>query len=107
MSKISFDERVINFIYTIQKHLLGNVVCSLIMLIVYPQSLTNADVFGQGNSNMVWESWKLLGVSSYQAVAHTCIRHCKLASPSVNKPYAHRRRACDSRNYRRVIVKIN
>ena len=55
MSKISFDERVINFIFTIQKHLLGNVVCSLIMLIAYPQSLTNADIFGQGNLNMVRE----------------------------------------------------
>ena len=28
----------------------------------------------------------------------------KLASPRVNEPYAHRIRACDSRNYRRVIV---
>ena len=36
----------------------------------------------------------------------TCIRHCRLASPRVNEPYAHRRRACDSRNYRRVIVEI-
>ena len=37
----------------------------------------------------------------------TCIRHCRLASPRVNEPYAHRRRACDSRNYRRVIVEIS
>ena len=28
------------------------------------------------------------------------------ASPRVNEPYAHPRRACDSRNYRRVIVEI-
>ena len=28
----------------------------------------------------------------------------KLASPRVNEPYAHQIRACDSRNYRRVIV---
>ena len=37
----------------------------------------------------------------------TCIRHCRLASPRVNEPYAHRRCACDSRNYRRVIVEIS
>ena len=37
----------------------------------------------------------------------TCIRHCRLASPRVNEPYAHRQRACDSRNYRRVIVEIS
>ena len=30
----------------------------------------------------------------------------KLASPRVNKSYAHQIRACDSRNYRRVIVEI-
>ena len=30
----------------------------------------------------------------------------KLASPRVNEPYAHQIRACDSRNYRRVIVEI-
>ena len=30
----------------------------------------------------------------------------KLASPRVNKPCAHQSRACDSRNYRRVIVEI-
>ena len=30
----------------------------------------------------------------------------KLASPRVNEPYAHLSRACDSRNYRRVIVEI-
>ena len=29
------------------------------------------------------------------------------ASPRVNEPYAHRRRACDGRNYRRVIVEIS
>ena len=40
-------------------------------------------------------------------MAHTCIRHCKLASPCVNKAYAHWRRVCDSRNYCRVIVKIS
>ena len=52
---------------------------------------------------------KLLGVESDTAMAHscTCIRHCRLASPRVNEPYAHRRRACDSRNYRRVIVEIS
>ena len=51
---------------------------------------------------------KLLGVLSDHAMAHTCtIRHCKLASPRVNEPYAHLRRACDSRNYRRVIVEIS
>ena len=31
----------------------------------------------------------------------------KLASPRVNEPYAHQIRACDSRNYRRVIVEIS
>ena len=30
----------------------------------------------------------------------------KLASPRVNEPYAHQIRACDSRDYRRVIVEI-
>ena len=51
---------------------------------------------------------KLLGVLSDHAMAHTCtIRHCRLASPRVNEPYAHLRRACDSRNYRRVIVEIS
>ena len=30
----------------------------------------------------------------------------KLASSRVNEPYAHQSRACDSRNYRRVIVEI-
>ena len=51
---------------------------------------------------------KLLGVLSDHAMAHTCtIRHCKLASPRVNEPHAHLRRACDSRNYRRVIVEIS
>ena len=39
-----------------------------------------------------------------------CIIHVsaivKLACPRVNEPYAHQSRACDSRNYRRVIVEI-
>ena len=30
----------------------------------------------------------------------------KLASPHVNEPYVHQIRACDSGNYRRVIVEI-
>ena len=30
----------------------------------------------------------------------------KLASPRVKEPYVHQIRACDSRNYRRVIVEI-
>ena len=30
----------------------------------------------------------------------------KLACPRVNEPYAYQSRACDSRNYRRVIVEI-
>ena len=30
----------------------------------------------------------------------------KLAFPRVNEPYAHQSRACDNRNYRRVIVEI-
>ena len=51
----SFDERVIHFIYTIQEHLLEIVVCSLIMLIAYLQRMTNADILGQGNLNMVSE----------------------------------------------------
>ena len=51
---------------------------------------------------------KLLGVLSDHAMAHTCtIRHCKLASSRVNEWYAHLWRACDSRNYRRVIVEIS
>ena len=51
----SFDERVIRLIYTKQEHLLEIVVCSLNMLIAYPQRLTNADILGQGNLNMVSE----------------------------------------------------
>ena len=30
----------------------------------------------------------------------------KLASPRLNEPCAHQIRACDSRNYRRVVVEI-
>ena len=51
----SFDERIIDFTYTIQVHLFEIAVCSLIMLIGYPQSLTNADILGQGNLNLVRE----------------------------------------------------
>ena len=51
----SFDERIINCTYTIPLHLLGIVVCSLIMLKDYPQSLTNADILGQGNLKLVSE----------------------------------------------------
>ena len=51
----SFDERIINWTYTIQEHLLGIAVCSLIMLKDYPQSLTNANILGQGNLNLVSE----------------------------------------------------
>ena len=50
----------------------------------------------------------VIGILSDHAMAHTStIRHCKLASPRVNEPYTHLRRACDSRNYRRVIVEIS
>ena len=38
-----------------QEHLLEIFICSLIMLIDYPQSLTNADILGQGNLNLVSE----------------------------------------------------
>ena len=59
----SFDERIINWTYTIQEHLLGIAVCSLIMLKDYPQSLTNADILGQGNLNLVSEkSRKIQGI---------------------------------------------
>ena len=51
----SFDERIINCTYTIQERLLGIAVCSLITLKDYPQSLTNADILGQGNLNLVSE----------------------------------------------------
>ena len=51
----NFDERIIDFTYTIQEHLFEIAVCSLITLIDYPQSLTNADILGQGNLNMVRE----------------------------------------------------
>ena len=65
----SLDKQIINFAYSIQEHLLEIVICSLIMLIDYPQSLTNADILGQGNLNLVreksgnftfynlWEPW--------------------------------------------------
>ena len=38
-----------------QEHLLGIAVCSLIMLKVNPQSLTNVEILGQGNLNLVSE----------------------------------------------------
>ena len=44
-----------DFEYSIQMQLLEFIVCSLIMLIDYPQSLTNADILGQGNLNSVSE----------------------------------------------------
>ena len=49
-----FDERIINFI-TIQEHLLETAVCSLTVHIDYLQNLTNADILGQGNLNLVSE----------------------------------------------------
>ena len=59
----SFDERIIDFTYTIQEHLFEIAVCSLIILLDYPQSLTNADVLGQGNLNWVSEkSGKTQGI---------------------------------------------
>ena len=51
----SFEERIINCTYTIEEHLLGIAVCLLNMLKDYPQSLTNADILGQGNLNLVSE----------------------------------------------------
>ena len=56
----SFDERIIDFTYTIQKHLLEIAVCSPIMLIDYPQSLTNGNILGQGNLNLVSKSQGIL-----------------------------------------------
>ena len=50
----SFDERIINFI-TVQEHLLEIAVCLLTFLIDYPENLTNADILGQGNLNLVSE----------------------------------------------------
>ena len=50
----SCDERILNFI-TIQEHLLEIAICSLTNLIDYPQNLTNADILGQGNLNLVSE----------------------------------------------------
>ena len=38
-----------------QKHLLEFAVCSLTVFIEYPQNLTNADILGQGNLNLVSE----------------------------------------------------
>ena len=48
-------ETIINCTYTIQEHLLEIAVCSLIMLVDYPQNLTNADILGQENLNLVSE----------------------------------------------------
>ena len=45
---------IINFT-TIQEHLLEIAVCSLIMLVDYPQTLKNANIWGQGNWNLVSE----------------------------------------------------
>ena len=48
---------------TIQEHLLEIAVCSLTALIGYRQNLTNADILGQGNSNLVSEkSGKIHGI---------------------------------------------
>ena len=52
----SFEERIINCTYTIQEQSLGIAVCSLIMLNDHPQSLTNANILGQGNFNLVVKS---------------------------------------------------
>ena len=41
--------------FCIHAHLLEIVVCSLIILIDYPQSWTNANILGQGNLNFVSE----------------------------------------------------
>ena len=46
---------IMNCTYTIQEHLLEIAVCSLIMLIDYARGLTNADILGQGNLNLVSE----------------------------------------------------
>ena len=51
----SFEETIMNCTYTIEEHLLGIAVCSLIMLNNYPQSLTNADILGQGNEFGPWK----------------------------------------------------
>ena len=51
----SLEERIINCTYTIEEYLLEIAVCSLIMLNDYPQSLTNTDILGQGNLNLVSE----------------------------------------------------
>ena len=50
-------QRIINFTYTIykQERLLEIDVCPLIMLVDYPQSLTDADRLGQGNLNLISE----------------------------------------------------
>ena len=51
----SLDERIIKFTYTIQKICLKLLLVNLIMLIDYPQSLTNDDILGQGNLYLVRE----------------------------------------------------
>ena len=48
-------QRIINFIYNIQEHLLEIAVCTLTVLIDYPQSLASANILGQGNLNLVSE----------------------------------------------------
>ena len=54
ISTQEFDESTINCI-TIQKHMLEIAVCSLTILIDYPQNLTNVNILGQGNLNLVRE----------------------------------------------------
>ena len=44
----SFNERTINCTYTIQEHLLGIAVCSLIMLKGLPTKLDKCRYFGSG-----------------------------------------------------------
>ena len=52
---LSPEDKILMKGSTIQEHLLGIAVCSLIMLKDYPQSLTNAIILGQGNLNLVSE----------------------------------------------------
>ena len=52
---MEYSETWLDFTYTVQEHLFEIAVSSLSMLIDYPQSLTNADILGQGNLNLVSE----------------------------------------------------
>ena len=69
-----FDEGIVIFTNTKQEHLL-KIVCPLIRLVGYPQSLTNANILGQVNLNMVNKSQGICGNSIIEVRKKSKIRN--------------------------------